>query len=277
MTPARSDDHAPDVHAGWAALTTEDPPVGRFDPADVADLPPAARRLLAQALTPGTAVGRTVVLAMEGDIRLRGWMPFRARQVLRVGTGMVWQATVHRGPLRFSGADMLWEGRGSLDFRLWGLVPVARASGPDTTRSAGDRLAAETVAWAPQGMLPALGAVWRHVDDTHAVVGLPIGDRTVEVTVTVDQHGALRELTMQRWGDPAEPGEFDLHPFGGRIDDHARHGGITIARTGTVGWYAGTPRFDEGEFIRWTITSAAFSTMPESAGHDPTESRATRP
>lgn len=33
------DDTRVDVQAAWAALTTEDPPVGYFDPADVAHLP----------------------------------------------------------------------------------------------------------------------------------------------------------------------------------------------------------------------------------------------
>ena len=42
-----------DVHAAWAALTAEDPPVGYFDPADVTHLPPAARRLLTEPSTTG--------------------------------------------------------------------------------------------------------------------------------------------------------------------------------------------------------------------------------
>ena len=116
------------------------------------------------------------------------------------GTGFVWEASVGKRPIRFSGGDTYWRGSGSLDFRLWGTFPVARAAGPDIDRSAAGRLAAETVAWAPQALTPQMGADWRGIDDRHAVVTLPVGEDTADVTVTVDEDGRLRELSMQRWG-----------------------------------------------------------------------------
>ena len=73
-------------------------------------------------------------------------MPFRTRQVLRAGTGFVWEATVGKTPITFSGGETYWRGVGALDFRLWSVIPVARAVGPDIDRSAAGRLAAETVA-----------------------------------------------------------------------------------------------------------------------------------
>lgn len=248
----------PDRRAAWEELATPGPVVARFDPDDVADLPGPARRLLLAALEPGVALGRTVVLDMRGRIRLGRWLPFRARQVLRVGSGLVWQARVGPGPVRITGADVLWRGRGGLDFRLWGLVPVASADGADVDRSAIGRLAAETVAWAPQGLTPALGATWREVDADRAIVTLPIEGDFVDVTVTVDAVGRLEELCLQRWGDPDGSGESGLHAFGGEFTHHLGFDGVTVASGGRVGWHWEGPRRDAGTFFDFTVIDAHF-------------------
>lgn len=235
-------------------LASPMPPTGTFGSDEALDLPAPARRLLASSLIEGAELTSGVVLTMEGEIKLKGWTPFRARQVVRAGTGFVWDATVGRGPLRFVGADTYHHGRGSLDFRLWGLIPVARASGPDVDRSARGRLAAETVAWLPQALTPAAGARWTPVDDERAVVTVPVDDDAFDVTVSVDAEGHLRELSMLRWGDP--DGSFAEHRFGSTVEDVATFDGVTIASAGRVAWHRGSDRRDDGEFFRYRITDA---------------------
>jgi hypothetical protein len=44
---------------------------------------------------------------MHGEIKLRGWMPFTAEQVLHRGRGMIWRATVRRRGLWIRGDDRL--------------------------------------------------------------------------------------------------------------------------------------------------------------------------
>ncbi len=223
--------------------------------ADTAGLPGPAQRLLTRSLGPGVPLPPAVILDMEGEIKLRSWTRFRARQVLRPGHGFVWNATAGKGPVIFKGGDAYWRGEGSLDFRLWGLLPVVRASGPDVARSARGRLAAETVAWAPQALTPQMGATWAAVDDAAATVSLPAGDERIDLTVTVGADDLVTEVVTRRWGNPGG-GEFAAIPFGAAIDAHAEFGGITIATAGRVGWWWGTERQDEGEFFRFEITSA---------------------
>lgn len=241
----------------WERLAAPAPPVGSFDPDDVADLPPPAQRLLDHALAPGVALTPTVVLTMVGEIRVRGWMPFRARQVLRAGTGFLWAPRVGRLPLTITGADTRLDGQGTLEFRLWGLLPVARASGADTDQSTAGRLAAETVVWLPQALTPAMGATWTAVDDRRATVHLPIDADRVDVTVTVDDDGRLRDLALQRWGDPDDR-PFGEHPFGGDVAREETFDGVTIATDGRVGWWWGTPAQDDGVFFRYHVTTAEF-------------------
>lgn len=246
---------AADHRATWRRLTTPGPSAGTFDPADVEHLPDPARRLLRHALRPGVTLAPTVTLDMTGSVRIGRWMPFRARQVLTVGAGFMWAPRVGRGPMVVTGADVYERGRGVLDFRLWGLLPVAHESGPDTDRSAAGRLAAETVVWAPQGLTPAMGATWSAVDDDRAIVHLPVDHRVIDVTVTVDARGRLRALSLQRWGDPDGRGARP-HPFGGDVGEYRQFDGVTLASAGRVGWFWGTPRQADEIFFRYRITGA---------------------
>lgn len=65
------------------------------------------RRYLAHAIAPGTPLAGAVRLRMHGEIKLRGWMPFTAEQVLHRGRGMIWRATVRRRGLWIRGDDRL--------------------------------------------------------------------------------------------------------------------------------------------------------------------------
>jgi len=241
--------------AAWADLTRPTPSVGVFDPDDLGGLPDPARRFLNHALTPGVELVPTVYLEMKGEIKLKTWTPFRARQVLRAGEGFVWEATAGKAPIRFRGGDTFWNGFGSLDFRIWGTIPVARESGPDVDRSAAGRLAAETVFWAPQALTTQMGASWAPIDSTTAKVALPVREDTVNATLTVDYEGRLQEVVTQRWGDP-DPDKHGFHPFGAAVEGYGRFGGITIVTAGRVGWWWGTERQEEGEFFRFTLTEA---------------------
>lgn len=250
MNPTRS--------AAWRRLTAASrPAAGVFDPTHVDDLPAPAQRLLRHTLRPGVPLASTVELEMTGELRLNRWLPFRARQVLVADTGFVWAPRVGRLPMVVTGADTHIDGRGSLAFRLWGLVPVARESGPDTDRSTAGRLAAETAVWLPQALTPAMGATWTAIDDTHATVSVAAGDHTIDVTVTVDPDGRLRAVALQRWGAPgdASPG---FYPFGGDAEAEATFDGVTIPSGGRVGWWWGTDRQDDGVFFRYRITHADY-------------------
>lgn len=243
--------------SAWQRLARPSRTRRLFDAGDVDGLPAPARRLLLHALRPGVPLATTTLLEMTGQIRLGRWLPFDARQVLAAGRGFVWAPRVGRPPLVIRGADTFVGGHGTLDFRLWGRVPVLRASGPDTDRSARGRLAAETVVWLPQTLAPGMGATWTGIDEARATVAVPVGGRSIDVTVTVDDDGRLREVSVQRWGDPDRDGH-GLYPFGGGVHDEITVAGVTIAGAGEVGWWWGTDRQDEHVFFRYRIIRAEF-------------------
>ncbi len=263
MTVTRTDHRStrPDIAVrGWEALScgpATEPP--RFDAATLAELPPPAQRLLGSALPSGVALSSSVELSMDGEIELGGrWLRFTAEQILKAGEGFVWSPVVGGRLVRFVGADLLTADDARMEFRLHGLIPVVRATGPDIRRSAQGRLAGETVAWLPQALTPQLGARWTSVDDDRAVVTLSVAGADVDVEVFVDRDGQIRRLVLDRWNGSADPPR--LEPFGGSIDStFATSNGVRIAGTGVVGWGAGTDGDDDGVFFRYRIIDATFS------------------
>src|SRR3569833_4008676 len=111
-------------------------PLALFDVARIAHLPRGARRYLTHASVPGTPLANAVRRRMHGEIKLRGWYPFAAEQVIRWDRGMIWRATVRVHGLAIRGGDSSLDGEGAMRWRLFGLVPIITAEGADITRSA---------------------------------------------------------------------------------------------------------------------------------------------
>lgn len=239
---------------GADGRSSRDPDTAVFDPASLAGLPEPAARFLTRALPPGVPLDLQIELEATGSIELGdAWWPFRSTQLLSAGDGFTWKASVRRGPVFVSGADRYTDGTARMDFRLFGLIPVATASGPDTDRSAAGRLAAETVAWLPQAATPQAGARWTPVDDERAVVTLATPTEPVQVEVVIDGEGRLRSTRTERWRDDRSPPRAE--PFGGPIaSELTTEAGVRIAGAGSVGWGCGTAEWSE--FFRFRLRSA---------------------
>jgi hypothetical protein len=217
-------------------------------------LPEAARRWLRHAIAPGTPLWGSVVLTMRGEIRLGGWRPFTARQVLSPPRGFIWAATARVLGLPVTGFDRYSSGSGQMDWRLVGLVPVMTASGPDVTCSAAGRLAGE------MALLPTSfrAATWsRGADEDHTVVTWRIDEQEESAAFRIGTDGRLLEVVLQRWGNP-NGAPFGRYPFGVAVDAEQTWSGVTIGSVLRAGWWWGTDRQAEGEFFRARIAAAAF-------------------
>ena len=227
-----------------------------FDPDTLAGLPAPAERMLRRTLPAGTPLRLAVELTMRGRLRLGPlWLPFRADQILAAGRGFVWRAIVGQRLVRFSGADVMTPEGASMHFRLHGLIPVVRSSGPDIARSGAGRLAAETVAWLPQALVPQSGAQWTPIDQHRAIVTLAHPGGTSNVEVTVDDEGRLRSAGLDRWNGSAKPPR--LEPFGGEFDDEfVTPDGVRLADRCRVGWGWNTDGWATGQFFTARLDSA---------------------
>lgn len=233
------------------SLRTERTTGEQFDPASIADLPPAARRYLDHAVADRRLLARRVETRMRGELRLGGeWRPVEAEEVLAARRGFVWQPRVRLGPgIGVSGADFYVDGTGGQRFSLGGIVPVVRSDGPAVDRSAAGRFLAESV-WLPTSLLPALGAEWEGVSHRRARVTVP--GVAEPLTVTVGEDGSLRSVRTRRLD--ADSGE--RRPFGAYVERERTVAGMTIPWALDVGWGVGTEEYEP--FFRAELLEATF-------------------
>lgn len=232
------------------------PATRTFDPKDIAHLPDAAQRYLAHSIFPGTPLASAVRLRMHGSIKLGRWRRFKAEQVIVRDRGMVWQASVRFLGATIRGYDRLVDGEGAMAWKLFGAISLMRASGPDVTRSAAGRLAAESI-WIPS-VLCDDRVRWR-ADGRGAVhARLAIDGHDAELALSLDR-GRLQSIAMLRWGNPGG-GRFEEVTFGAYVDQEATFDGYTIPVRLRAGWHFGDiGRFDrEGMFFEAAIDDAVY-------------------
>lgn len=220
------------------------------------DLPDTARRYLEHAIASGTRRASAVRLCMHGEIKLRRWLPFRAEQLIRRDRGMIWNATVRMYGMPIRGFDRLVDGEGAMRWKLFGIIPIVTASGPDITRSVAGRVKAETV-WLPSALCGD-DVSWTAPDSSHACASFAVQGETGGLELTIDERGRLEAVKLPRWGDPEGAG-FHCVDFGGVVEEEGTFDGYTIPTRLRVGWYFGSDRFEsDGEFFRVTIDDATY-------------------
>jgi hypothetical protein len=245
----------------WRRLR-ETPGGGRFDAASIADLRVSARRYLEHAIAPGTVLDGSVELEMEGRIGLSPGAektPFRARQLLAVPGGLIWQAEVGRGLCKVTGSDSYGDRVGEMLWFLWQAIPVVRGSGPDVTLSAAGRVAVEAALLLPSALHPSFGACWEAGDDRVATVHLKVGELDLSPTLHVDPNRRLLRIEMMRWepsGPSGAPEEVRWVVEGFDETAEAIFGGYTLPTTVRVTKNAGTPQVDT--FFEARILSAKY-------------------
>ncbi len=202
----------------------------RRDVAIAADLPPAARRWLEAAIHPspvptGDDPGPTRLHVRGSICRAPGsrWMDWKGRQSFDAGRlGFRWQARLRLARVAWIDAeDRLDVDGGYGGARLFGVVPVGSARGPEVTRSQLVRNLAE-LAFAPLAASRARGLVWSADGEGAFTLAAPAIDSDATVRVTVDDAG---DVQMARSPDrPRDQGRLGyLHePYRLDFDHHER-------------------------------------------------------
>ena len=219
-----------------------------FREAMVAAVPEPGRRYLLRSIQPGTPLAASAELEMTGRFRVSPkakWMPLRASQVLALPGGFIWKASIG-GLARIIGSDRYFENEGELNWRLWGLIPIVKASGPDISRSARGRLAVEAAVWLPHVLLPHRGTQWERVDDRTAKAMLRAGGERFEILFSIGPNGTLERIQLNRWGNHlVEDGAFREIPFGGETGQEESFAGYRIPTRITAGWWPGAGHYFE--------------------------------
>ena len=169
------------------------------------------------------------------------------------GRGYVWTATARVLGVPVTGYDRYGGGTAEMRWRVFGAVPVVSADGPDVAFGAAGRLAWE------MALLPTAfqRAVCRDGPDPDTTIATwEIDGGVPEVRLRVGQQGQLLDVLIQRGGQPPVA-ELGWYPFGVTVLSEQTWAGVTLPARFRAGWWWGTPREDEGAFLRGHLTGAS--------------------
>ncbi len=213
-------------------------------------------KYLESVIRPGTPLFRSVRLEMEGMIKLKGWIPFTATQVLNYDFGNIWAAQMKMGAIPVSGHDALTEHVAEMVWKAFGMFKVTKQEGPDVRRSDVGRMASELI-WLPTVLTADVARASELVgDQTQFTVNLFGHPQTVSLALGQDHRP--KTVQLMRWGTPVNR-PFAQYPFGAHLSDWHEFQGISVPCHAEVGWEFGNPSLEEeGMFFKCDITSASF-------------------
>lgn len=222
-----------DVTRQEDTIHTAPPPMLR----DPDDIPAIMRRFADRGLAGRDGLPRLVRLTQDVEL-MRGevWSPSRARQHTAVATpAFVW-LTEAPGWLVPSVrvVDSFTDGRGLLEIRLFGSIPVGRFQGPDADIGEAMRYLAE-IPWVPDAILANPSITWRVIDANTVEAMLDLQPRPAIVRFRFDDAGDITEMTAP--DRPAATGDtVILQDWRGLMSDYAEIGGRRIPRRVEVGY-----------------------------------------
>jgi hypothetical protein len=221
--------------------------------ADLAGLPEPVQRWLRYAGVVGKSRPTTVRLKQEGELRLgeRGWFPFTAEEYYTTNPpGFVWTVKLEMAPLvSVVGRDAYLEGRGSMDMRLLGLVPVAKDSGPEMDQ--GDLLRyLNEIMWFPAGAISPY-ITWEAIDATSARATMTYAGVSAPATFFFDDQGRLTNMVAERFD--REDGRVNL--WSTPVTAYGEFAGVRIPVAGE-GVYA--RESGDYSYIRLRITALEY-------------------
>lgn len=230
-------------------------------PATLLDpLPPIVQRYLRMALPGGLPDVTRATLTQQGAMRLKEgsmrWRPFTATEQMGLNPPeLVWRARMHLGPLLTATVeDEYLDGMGSIDARLWGVIPLLHPEPhPRLDEGALLRYLAEA-AWFPVALLPSARLQWQAAGNQSAVAILRDGAIEARLTVHFNSSGEIEHVEALR---PFLSGDGYLsRAWSGLFSEWREFNGMRIPTHSRVFW-----RLDSGmwEYWRGTIQSLTCS------------------
>jgi len=223
-----------------------------------ADLPPEVIALARRLGAVADRGERIVRLTQHGQMWLKPGgpaLPFTARQTIMVGdVGFAWSAATAMAPgVTMQVIDYLVGGRGGLEGRLFGIVPLVRFTDSAVAfRGEAMRYLAELM-WNPDAILVNRQLDWRVIDARTLAVATGAGERRSEVRLLLDRDGDIARIEADD-RPRAEGRDLVARPWFGRGSDFRVIDGRRIPFKAEAGWI-----IDGAEFVYWRGEIATWS------------------
>ena len=110
--------------------------------------------------------------------------------------------------------------------------------------------------WLPSALLPQNGVTWQAISHNTIQADFKINQEPITLTLTIDHDGKLLKVSLPRWGDQIEKGNWQYISFGAEIQAEETFDGYTIPSKTAVGSCFDTDNYSA--FFQSTIKSAQY-------------------
>jgi hypothetical protein len=223
-----------------------------FTEAEFAGLPEPVCRYLAAAIAPGVALDRAVHVDARGRVRLRWWVPFRARY--RMTPSLDFLGVGHTGELVVGGEHCI-DRVAAQRLRLAGVIPLRDHPRDGEARVTAACRAALGAVMLPTALLPRRGVRWRADDDMRIRASLSVHGIPLTLRLRIDADGRPLAAMVGGGSEQCGRGQRVLQPFGAIITAVASFDGLTVPVCGRIGWLGGDPSLRSGGLLRFHVTA----------------------
>ena len=123
-----------------------------------------------------------------------------------------------------------------MSVKLFSLVPVARASGPEMTKGETVSLLNDMAVLVPSALLqPAVR--WEPVDDRSFRVVYSVGSHTVAAVCIIDEAGHLVDFVSDDRGMLQDDGSIEVLRWSTPVEDPVERAGFTVPSRGVARWH----------------------------------------
>ncbi len=204
---------------------------------------------------------KTVRIHQTGEMRLSKqgqWMPFTAIQDIAIQQpGFVWRAIFRAAPrIKIMVIDSYIEGKGYLEAKLLGSIPLAKAAGAGTDRGELMRYLSELI-FCPDALLDNGSLQWCELNPSAIEVSVEAGQKRVAVRFDFNQDGdIIRSSAPDR---PRLVGDQEIEtPWFGTFSDYKVLEGYRIPTWGEVSWL-----LEDGPYCYWRGRITQLEVDPE--------------
>lgn len=182
---------------------TEPAPTALITAADLKQLPPPVASWLEKSGVIGKPNVQRVWLSQESVMRMspekEKWNSATSEQVFNADDpSFIWQVKMKMGPFNIiSGRDVFENGKGKMNIRLLGLIPVVNESGPKIDEGSIQRFLGE-IAWFPQAALKPY-IRWEQIDAHSARAVIESHGTRGEGTFFFNSEGNFVKFTAMRY------------------------------------------------------------------------------
>lgn len=252
------------------------------DPASNVALPDLVQRYVECNVSSSGSGRHGVRFTQAGEMQLRPgrWSPFHAKQEIASDrVAFAWHASFRLAPfVRLEVKDWYRADAAGLDARLWGIIRVEHARGPQIERGEAIRYLLE-LPLAPQAMALNAALQWRAVDASTVEVATLAGGERVIVLLHFDASGDIASASAE--ARPRMVGKRIVDtPLSGAYSAYRTFDGVRLPTTAEVSWILpdGPFAYFRGAIVDWSAETQTQLHGLQRAGRPesprPTSSRA---